>query len=477
MKASTWMVRVIQTININIFVFCSGMWLSAYGATLLDLAEVFRTSVEVISYTLSTRAAGSIFGGIIGGIVFRLFNTQLVIITCVLFIGILLALIPILWNVFFLHATSFTLGCLLTLAEIGSHVWLQVIWKDKSGPQFQLFNLIFGVGGIITPFICEPFLSPKIQSTRPTPDPADSNAFSSLISTATSGSILKIDTFNRTLTTATIATITKATEVLRSESRIDIAYAIIGGVFIFNALSCLFAYSLDSTDPKPDENPGTRQNELPMKTKYIIVTLVAVYMLIGVSDEITLSAYLSTFVVRNEHLRFSKSAGAYLSSVFWISFTASRLLVTILSLKLTPAKLIAFFHAILMVSTVSMLTFVNMSPVAAWLGTVMVAFGLAPYFGNATIWGVQYMVLTHYHMSFIMVSVCLGAMIPGLLIGPLIDSWPMVLMWGHTILATTLTLCGGALLLYGRTSLLRKLEQRKVERRDAREGATAMLNV
>lgn len=72
---------------------------------------------------------------------------------------------------YYLVAVSFRIPWMNHGFVAGSHVWLQIIWKEESGPQLQLYNLLFGVGGIIAPFICEPFLSSRfviwLRSPRP----------------------------------------------------------------------------------------------------------------------------------------------------------------------------------------------------------------------------------------------------------------------------------------------------------------------
>lgn len=251
-----------------------------------------------------------------------------------------------------------------------------------------------------------------------------------------------------------------------SASRIHIAYGILGSIFLFNFLSYLVSYKLDSTDLKPDESPETIKNRLPKRSEYIIVILLATYMLLGVADEITLTSFLPTFVVRNPHLKFTKSEAAYLSSAFWLSYTLSRLLSTILSFKLTPGKMIVFFHTILMTATVGMLAFMNTSKVFAWTGSILVSFGLSPYFGNVFIWGVQYILLGHTYMSILMVCICVGAMVPSALIGRVIDAQPMVMLWSHAGLATALTLCAVVLLVYGKTGRLREHEQKMLEKKN-----------
>lgn len=67
-------------------------------------------------------------------------------------------------------------------------------------------------------------------------------------------------------------------------------------------------------------------------------------------------------------------------------------------------------------------------------------------------------------MSVLIVCVCMGAMIPAALIGPHIDRWPMAVMWGHTVGASLLAICGVVLLLYGNTSTLQEIAQKKGDR-------------
>lgn len=252
-------------------------------------------------------------------------------------------------------------------------------------------------------------------------------------------------------------------EAIRPESRIHLAYSIIAAVFFLNLTSYLLSYRLDSADPKPQKDITATDKDQAKKPKYVIVALLAIYMLIGVSDEIIWTAYLPTFVVRHKTLRWSKSAGAFISSAFWLSYTASRLIATLLTLYLRPEKLILIFQSILMIASIGTLLYVDVSPVIIWLGTITISFGLSPYFGNATIWGVQYILLTHGCMSILMVCVCTGAVLPGLLVGPFIDNWPMIVLWSHMMFATGLTVCGVVLVLYGNTPQLRAIAQKKLD--------------
>ncbi|XP_022710098.1 sodium-dependent glucose transporter 1A-like isoform X2 [Varroa jacobsoni] len=441
MQLSSQVIKILQTINMNTIVACMGMMDSSYGATLLDLAEIFHTSVHAISFTLTTKSAGALFGGLM----YRSCNIQLVLAVCALLSGLLAVLVPLLPNVIMLHIVSFILGSILSTADVGMHVWIQVIWRHKAGFQLQLYNLVFGLGGIVAPFICEPFLSSSIQNI---------NHSSGTLHSAS-------DTVLLDTTAATALNLEKG---IRSASRIYFAYGIMGGILLAAAISIIVLYTFDRTDPKPGVDSPKSNEDLPQKSKYTIITLLSIYLFLGIIDEVTFSAYLPTFAVCQENLRLSKSSAAYLASAFWTSFTIGRLFATLLTLKFSPGKLIAVFHFILMIATLGMLFYIKESVLVVWLGTIMVSFGLGPFFGNATVWGIQYIVLTHNHMSVIFICVCAGMTIPGLLIGPFIDSYPMVLMWGHAVLATTLTGCAILLLIYGRTSLLQEFKRKKANK-------------
>ncbi|XP_022652949.1 uncharacterized protein LOC111246875 isoform X3 [Varroa destructor] len=118
MQLSSQVIKILQTINMNTIVACMGMMDSSYGATLLDLAEVFHTSVHAISFTLTTKSAGALFGALISGLMYRLCNIQLVLAVCALLSGLLAVLVPLLPNVIMLHIVSFILGSILSTADV-----------------------------------------------------------------------------------------------------------------------------------------------------------------------------------------------------------------------------------------------------------------------------------------------------------------------------------------------------------------------
>ncbi|XP_003739063.1 sodium-dependent glucose transporter 1-like [Galendromus occidentalis] len=395
---------------------------------------------------MTTRAVGSVFGGFAGNLIFSRMNTQLVIAACIFASGVSVILTPVLKQLIYLHVTNFVCGMTMSFTEIGAHVWIQVLWKEKSGPILQLYNLIFGVGGIIAPLICEPFLSPHVLKRAP-----DLEGF--------------LDP----------ESITEASLLPESKSRVSVAYAIMGTVFLANVVSILLSYCVDKTNPVPEKSPDSAAVELPKKMRYMIVFLTTTYISFGVVSEVGLANYIPTFVLRTEGLDFTKSSAAYLSSVFWSSYTLSRVVTTGLSFVVDVSKLIMGFQSILLFASIFMAVFIKNSTLVAWVGSAFLGFGIAPCFGNGTVWAVKYITLTHNCMCIIMVSICIGATLPALVIGPFIDTKPMSLMYGQVGVVIVLSLCAVLMLIYERNPRLRE-HHRKRRAGDSDTGEAKTLN-
>lgn len=51
-------------------------------------------------------------------------------------------------------------------APTGANVWLVRLWKEKSAPPLQIYQMFYGVGAAVAPFIIEPFLSSRGPEVR-----------------------------------------------------------------------------------------------------------------------------------------------------------------------------------------------------------------------------------------------------------------------------------------------------------------------
>ncbi|KAL1467343.1 hypothetical protein MTO96_042258, partial [Rhipicephalus appendiculatus] len=76
-----------RTSNLSLVNFAMGLAFSITGVALLDLAELYGSSLASISYLLTTRGVGHLLGSFLGGKLYDTYNTQLItilttVVTC-----------------------------------------------------------------------------------------------------------------------------------------------------------------------------------------------------------------------------------------------------------------------------------------------------------------------------------------------------------------------------------------------------------
>ncbi|XP_003748191.1 sodium-dependent glucose transporter 1 [Galendromus occidentalis] len=433
--------RWLQTVNLNFIAVTYGMAIAVYGATLVDVADIYRESIRATSITLTARGLGSVFSSLIGALVYKFVNLQVVLMACVIFGAISALLTTVLPSIIYLHVLTFFVGCSMGFMEIGIHVWLQVIWKERSGSFFHFMNFMFGFGGIVGPFICEPFLRGMENDSRLYENVTASKAEFSSVSIE--GNVTQL--------------VNGGTSPERSGSRIFTAFCIIAAIHGINALSMIIPYCMDSSDFKASKETSYFKRDLPKHSRRTVLALLALYLTVGVTCEFGFSSMVFTFAVSHPSLHFTKSQAAFLTSLFWASYTVSRIVTTGLSLKFGVAQLIVGSHFIYVTSVVLMMFFLDTSPaLVTWLGTALVAFGLSPYWSNGTAWSVLFIQLTPGSVGLIMVLISSGVMLIPFIVVSRISENPQFFLYSNTGLALLLTAVAAALILYGNTKALKK---------------------
>ena len=230
-------------------------------------------------------------------------------------------------------------------------------------------------------------------------------------------------------------------------SNIHMPFGYIGAAFLLGAFLMLLAYLVHRDDFANEDHEASTRQKISKRTEYIIVALMCLYCLLGVALEQTYSSMCSIYAVDN--LGFSKSSAAFLASVFWGCFTFSRIFATLLSLKVEPLKLIISNHVVLVGAAIT-LTLFPLSEMVIWTMTGLFAFALSPFFGNVCGWALKYIFLSHNYMSAIFLSVCIGASLPPITIGPFLQKYPMSFMYANLFFTFIITLNAAAFVLMSR---------------------------
>ncbi|OQR67140.1 sodium-dependent glucose transporter 1-like [Tropilaelaps mercedesae] len=375
------------------------------GASLLDLGDIYVASPKVVSYTMMTRGMGSIAFCLLAGTILQYTNIQHMMIISLLIAGMCVALTPLLGKLAFCHVAMFFLGGTLGLLEIGSNGWIIGLWQEKSGTIFQFFNFCFGLGGVLAPFMAEPFLSQVHSRTNGIP----------VMGTGINASAEAVNV---------------NVEILPyiADTRVYIPYLLLGGLFFLNTAFMITSYVLNTNNISPGDSTNS-DSTCSRRCELTIVTAFCVYVFLIVSLEQTYISMLAVYVVENEQLSFSKSNSAYVSAVFWFSFTVTRVVSTFASLCMQPRSMLFICHSICLLGAAGLAVAGKWSPITVWICSGLMGSGVSPMFATSLSHIMQYVLLSHTYMSFVMLCVCAGGMMPALLVGPYIEEEPRVFLF------------------------------------------------
>lgn len=291
----------------------------------------------------------------------------------------------------------------------GANIWIINLWGKKNGPMLQIYHFAFGLGGLLSPIVAEPFLS-VYRGAAELAEIAEDVTDSPL----------------------------NATAVFR-KSRIEIPYGMIAFIHFALFVSMLVLYKIDPRDSKPPPEVLKDDVTASKPKRYTLLMCLSFYLMVYVALESSLGQMLATFAVKSK-LQFSKSHASYLSSLFWTTFTISRVVSAFWAMKSTPKHMMFTEHAMTIVALGTFLYFGETNSTMVWVCAAMVGIGAAGMFATAITWVVEFMPLTNRMMSISTVFSGSGGAAPPFIVGRFIDENPMALIYACCGLATILTL-------------------------------------
>lgn len=244
----------------------------------------------------------------------------------------------------------------------------------------QIYHFAFGIGGLLSPIVAEPFLSLHHRGTG--------DAISH------SHSVRSINIFDEMA--EPIFNSTRPVAAILRPSRIEIPYGIIACVHFLLFISMFVFYWIDSSDTKP---PAAVQNEGVSAGKckrYTLLMCLSFYLMIYVALESCLGQMLSAFAVKSK-LQFTKSQASYLSSLFWTTFTMSRVFSAFWALKSTPRCMMFTEHTMSLFAFGMFLWFGESNKAMVWVCAAMVGIGAAGMYATVITWTVSKKLLLTYN--------------------------------------------------------------------------------
>ncbi|XP_075725296.1 sodium-dependent glucose transporter 1A-like [Rhipicephalus microplus] len=408
--------------NLSFSNFAMGLAFSITGVALLDLADLYGSSLASISYLLTTRGVGHLLGSLLGGKLYDTYNTQLITILTTALTCATVVMTPLSGYLALAHIAIFLCGVSIASFITGASVWLIRMWPANTSPPLQIFHLAYGIGGILGPFVARPFLSAGKGGNTTAPNVTD-NAYRGLMET----SLYHVELME-TLHYAS------AFEDMGT-SHVYCAFGVAGGLYLVVTISMVLLYFVDKSDFKADMVCATNDTLLaddgPRVSVWytrIVLAFMCVYSIVNSAFGNTTSQMVVSFAVKSD-LHFSKSTAAGVESAFFLCMAASRLSAALVTVKVPVFWILVLAHVILLPTAAVLAGFGSTSAAVLWAGAALTGIGQGPISAGLVSWTAGYISMSNRMMSLSIVATAIGSMTAPVIVGQFLDKNPNVFLY------------------------------------------------
>jgi len=384
------------------------------GPTLLDLRDLVDAKISEISFIFMLGSIGSLIGCFLMGVILdRLSRYRYLILASTLIVmGVANGSLPYCPSLLAMYATAFIRGLGSGSLDTGGNVLVLDIWKGRdSGPYMHAAHFCFGVGAFLAPVISKPFLVNVAEFEHHTVE-------------------------NETeLENTTVESLEVQNMLESSTWTIKALYPMAGSYALIISLGFLFYFIKDISkkDREETEKDETKKNktekeDLSRRLKLVTVGLVAVFFFLYVGMEVAFGTFISVFTVESE-LKFTRPQGSDVTAVFWGTFAATRGLAIFIAIIAKPGVIMWGSFITCIAGSLLLSSMAQTSIMIIYTGTAMMGVGMASIFATGFLWVEQRMAVTNKVGSVFVIASSAGADVFPVLVGQLVETWPMALMY------------------------------------------------
>jgi MFS transporter, FHS family, Na+ dependent glucose transporter 1 len=154
------------------------------------------------------------------------------------------------------------------------------------------------------------------------------------------------------------------------------------------------------------------------QVNYVLVTLLALFFFLNVGAEVSFGGWIYTYTVQLGLA--GETQAAYLTSVFWGTFTIGRLLGIPIAARVRP-RWILLGDLLGIILGLLIILFAPNPAVSIWIGTILIGLAIASVFPTLISFAEHRMALSGKITSYFFVGASLGGMTIPWLIGQLFD--------------------------------------------------------
>ncbi|KAL8622352.1 hypothetical protein ACOMHN_041680 [Nucella lapillus] len=427
-----------QTIWLGASFWALGYSCGQKGPAFLDIQIITQTDVEQASFFFTSGSVGYLVGSLVAGIVYDLLNKSLLFLLCV--VGLGLSVISVPWcSVYGLMlAIQFLVSVFGGAIDTSGNTSLVEMWGTDGNMAMQFIHFAFALGGVIGPLATEPFLTPNPDEDT---DTITTTAFTSLATNNSTG------VTNLTMTTPDFVTTPDSADnstapFIPLTTNVHYAFLISGSIILLVAIPLtvqfFFNRSRKRRQDEKDEKKIVKQLSPFGLFLFVQGTLCFFYYLYCAVED-TFASFLTTFVVKQ--LRWKKSSGAQVCSVFWASFAAGRFLCIFVVHVISSVKLLMLSCVSLLLAMLAVLFFAAQNNhVGIWVSAVFAGIAMAAIFPTGFSWMEEELVrVTGRVSATILIASSTGTMLNPIIVGYLMQE--LTPMWFAYLLVVQAAAC------------------------------------
>ncbi|KAM9496992.1 sodium-dependent glucose transporter 1 [Clarias gariepinus] len=371
-----------------------GMCISVLGPTLEDLATNVNKNISNISYIFAGRATGYIAGSLLGGLLFDLLNSHLLLGFAMLMTSFGMFATPFCKKALILAALVSSVGMSMGILDTGGNVLLLNTWGDRAGPHMQALHFSFALGAFMSPIIAKLLFGHESSvSNRSASQPRPSNF-----------SLAHLPFFHGKSVPLTSMW----------------AYVVIGAFILFVSLLFFILYSRTSASSNKASS-GAGKPPFFAKHHTALVSLLSLFFFFYVGAEVAYGSFIFTYA--KDYMRMEETQAAELNSLFWGSFAACRGAAIFFAACVYPGMLILFCLLGSVAASLCLVLF-NRHHVMLWVCTSVYGASMAATFPSGISWLEQYTTVSGKSAAAFVVGAALGEMVLPASLGFLLGRFP-----------------------------------------------------
>ena len=396
--------KYFKTVCVSLAFLSLGLYVAVIGPTLPTLAYNLQVHIDTMAYIIPARAVGYLAGSIVSGLVYKRFDPHLLLFISLFAIAAGTVFVPYLNSVIYLAVIMTTVSISTGFLDTSGNVMCLQIWGEKSGPFLQTLHFAFALGTTLAPLLAMPFIM-EVQDQE---------------SQASVTSSYKMWSPNATSESPPV-------EKFYLVSYAYIVCAVITGVVALSFLYLAFFHRGSSSVTDQKNTVKEEGNVFRIKMLFLLF----VFFLLYVGNEVAFGVFIYTFAITSDN-HYTKSEASLLNSLFWGAFAVGRFIAIPVSKFLPPSKALQIdllgttFAAVVLVCFPF---YAKAADFLLWIGVTVYGLSMASIFPTGISWAEQYITITEKAATTLVIGAATGEMIFPTLVGQLIDSNPMYLMY------------------------------------------------